>query len=71
MTNKQNIITLEKGKRSGQASIRGLRITVADILGYLASGMSKEAILADFPELTTEDILAALAFAAEKMKEIK
>lgn len=59
-------ITLEAGKRSGQPCIRGLRITVGDILSYLASGMTTEEILADFPMLEREDILAALAYAADK-----
>ena len=62
----RNIITIEPGKRSGQPCIRGLRITVFDVLGYLASGMSYEELLDDFPELTREDILACLAFAAER-----
>jgi uncharacterized protein (DUF433 family) len=64
----QNVITIEAGKRSGQACIRGMRITVADILGYLASGMSFLEILQDFPDLTENDILAALAFAADQEK---
>jgi uncharacterized protein (DUF433 family) len=58
------IITMEPGKRSGKPCIRGLRITVADVLGYLASGMTHEEILRDFPYLTEQDILASLAFAA-------
>ena len=58
------IITVEAGKRSGKPCIRGMRITVYDVLGYLASGMSYEEVLADFPDLTREDILACLAFAA-------
>jgi uncharacterized protein (DUF433 family) len=58
-------ITIEPDKRSGQPCIRGLRITVYDILGYLAAGMSEAEILADFPDLETEDIRAALAFAAD------
>jgi uncharacterized protein (DUF433 family) len=62
------IITFEPGKRSGKPCIRGLRITVYDILDYLASGMSQEEILEDFPELTREDILASLAFAADREK---
>ena len=62
----RNIITIEPGKRSGQPCIRGLRITVSDVLGYLASGMSYEEVLDDFPELTRDDILACLAFAAER-----
>ena len=59
------IITMQPGKRSGKPCIRGLRITVADVLGYLASGMTNEEILGDFPYLTEEDIRAALAFAAD------
>ncbi|HET8637372.1 MAG TPA: DUF433 domain-containing protein [Acidobacteriaceae bacterium] len=58
------IITIEAGKRRGKPSIRGLRITVSDVLDYLASGMSHEQILRDFPYLTEEDIRACLAFAA-------
>jgi uncharacterized protein (DUF433 family) len=59
------IITIEPGKRSGKACIRGLRITVYDVLDYLAGGMSPEEILADFPDLTDTDIRACLAFAAD------
>ncbi len=58
-------ITIEAGKRSGKPCIRGMRITVGDILGYLASGMSMEEILEDFPRLNKDDILAALAYAAD------
>ena len=61
----RKIITVESGKRSGKPCIRGMRITVYDVLGYLASGMSYEEVLTDFPELTMEDILACLAFAAD------
>ena len=61
----RNIITAEPGKRGGKPCIRGLRITVYEVLDYLASGMSYEDILADFPDLTREDILASLAFAAD------
>lgn len=57
-------ITVEPGKRSGQPCIRGMRITVGDVLSYLASGMTIEEIIDDFPKLTKEDILAALAYAA-------
>ena len=57
------IITVEPGKRGGKPCIRGLRITVYDILEYLASGMSDDEILADFPDLTQEDVRACLAFA--------
>ncbi|MXY69524.1 MAG: DUF433 domain-containing protein [Acidobacteriia bacterium] len=59
-------ITLEPDKRSGKPCIRGLRITVHDILEYLASGMTEAEILADLPDLEREDIRAALAFAAER-----
>ena len=58
------IITIEPGKRSGQPCIRGMRITLRDILEYLAGGMTVEEVLADFPELTIDDIRACLAFAA-------
>jgi uncharacterized protein (DUF433 family) len=66
MIDYRDIITIEPGKRSGQPCVRGLRLTVYDVLGYLASGMSREEVLADFPELTEEDILACLAFAADR-----
>jgi uncharacterized protein (DUF433 family) len=59
------IITIDPGKRSGKACIRDLRITVYDVLDYLAAGMSQEEILADFPDLTEIDIRACLAFAAD------
>jgi uncharacterized protein (DUF433 family) len=58
----QNIITIEPGKRGGKPCIRGMRITVYDVLSYLASGMTYEEILNDFPYLTQEDILACLSF---------
>ena len=64
------IITIEAGKRSGKPCIRGMRITVSDVLGYLASGMSEEAILSDFPDLTSDDIHACLAFAADREKRL-
>jgi uncharacterized protein (DUF433 family) len=64
------IITLEPGKRSGKPCIRGMRITVSDVLEYLASGMSVDEILADFPELTHDDIHACLAFAAERERRL-
>jgi len=57
------LITIEPGKRSGQPCIRGLRMTVRDVLEYLAAGLSVEEILADFPDLSAEDIRACLAFA--------
>ena len=60
-----HIITIEADKRGGKPCIRGLRITVYDVLGYLAAGMTHEEILSDFPYLTEEDIRACLSFAAE------
>ena len=65
----QNIITIEPGKRSGKPCIRGMRITVYDVLSYLAAGMTYEEVLADFPYLTKEDILACLSYAAEREKQ--
>jgi uncharacterized protein (DUF433 family) len=62
----RKIITIEQGKRSGKPCIRGLRISVYDVLEYLASGMSADDILKDFPELQKEDILACLSFAADR-----
>ena len=66
----RTIITVEPGKRSGKPCIRGMRITVQDILEYLAGGMSQEEILTDFPELTPEDIRACLAFAADRERKL-
>lgn len=63
-------ITIEPGKRGGKPCIRGLRITAYDVLEYLASGMSAEEIVADFPGLTLDDIRACLAFAAEREKRL-
>jgi uncharacterized protein (DUF433 family) len=64
------IITIEPGKRSGKPCIRGLRITVSDVLDYLASGMTTEQILEDFSELTEEDLRACLAFAADRERRL-
>ena len=61
------LITVEPGKRGGQPCIRGMRITVRDILEYLAGGMSVEEVLRDFPELTVDDIRACLSFAASQL----
>ena len=66
----RKIITIEPGKRSGKPCIRGMRVTVYDVLEYLASGMTQEEILEDFPYLTKEDILACLAFAADREKRL-
>ena len=64
--NYQNIITIEAGKRGGRPTIRGMRIAVADVLGWLAAGMTHEEIISDYPELTEEDIRACLAYAADE-----
>lgn len=66
----QKLITIEPGKRGGKPCIRGLRITVYDVLEYLASGMTQEEILDDFPDLTAEDIRACLAFAADRERKL-
>ena len=62
----RDIITIEPGKRGGKPCIRGMRITVYDVLGWLAAGMTQQEILADYPELTQEDIRACLAYAADR-----
>jgi uncharacterized protein (DUF433 family) len=66
----QRLITIEPGKRGGKPCVRGLRITVTDVLEYLASGMSVEEIVADFPDLTVEDVRACLAFAADRERRL-
>lgn len=63
-------ITIEPGKRGGKPCIRGLRISVADILGWLAEGMTEQEILDDYPELEIEDIRAALTFAAHREQSV-
>ena len=68
--NYQGIITIEPGKRGGKPCIRGMRITVYDVLEYLAAGMTPEEVLDDFPYLTKEDILACLAYAADREKRL-
>lgn len=68
--NYQDIITIEPGKRGGKPCIRGMRITVYEVLEYLASGMSQQEILDDFPYLTEEDIRACLAYAADREKRL-
>jgi uncharacterized protein (DUF433 family) len=67
----QKFITIEPGKRGGKPSIRGLRITVQDVLEYLASGMTEQKILEDFPELTRDDLRAVYAFAADRERRLK
>jgi uncharacterized protein (DUF433 family) len=64
------VITIEPGKRNGKPCIRGMRITVSDVLEYLASGMTEPEILADFPELTQNDLRACLAFAADRERRL-
>jgi uncharacterized protein (DUF433 family) len=65
----QDIITIEPGKRGGKPCIRGMRMTVYDVLAYLASGMTHQEILTDFPYLTEEDILACLSYAADRERQ--
>ncbi len=66
----RNIITIEPGKRGGKPCVRGLRVTVYDVLEYLASGMTEAEILADFPDLTSDDIRACLSFAADRERRL-
>ena len=68
--NYQNIITIEPGKRGGRPCARRMRIAVADVLGWLAAGMSHEQIRSDYPELTEEDIRACLAYAADRERRL-
>jgi len=65
-----DIITIEEGKRGGRPCVRGLRITVADVLGWLAAGLSHEQILADYPELSESDIRGCLAYAADRERRL-
>ena len=65
------LITIEPGTRSGQPCIRGMRITVEDVLEYLAGGMTPDEVLADFPDLTAEDIRACFAFAADRERRLR
>lgn len=66
MVDYHSIITLEPGKRSGKPCVRGLRIAVQDVLDWMASGLSMDEILADYPELTRDDVLACLSYAAQR-----
>ena len=66
----KHIITIESGMRGGRPCIRRMRIAVADVLGWLASGMTHEQILSDYPELTEEDIRACLAYAADRDRRL-
>jgi len=67
----RTIITFDPAVRSGEACIRGLRITVQDVLEYLAGGMTPEQIVADFPDLTLTDVRACLAFAADRERRLR
>ena len=69
-TDYRDRISIEPGKRAGRPCVRGLRITVYEVLDYLASGMSEQEILADFPDLTADDIKACLAFAADRERRL-
>lgn len=64
------IITIDPNKRSGKPCIRGTRMTVTDVLEYLAGGMTPEELIAEFPDLTLEDIRACLAFAADRERKL-
>ena len=66
----QDVITIESGKRGGRPCVRGMRIAVADVLGWLAAGMSEQDILKDYPELTETDIRACLAYAADRERRV-
>lgn len=68
--NYRDIITVEPGKRGGKPCIRGLRITVYEVLEYLASGMTEEQVLSDFSDLTSDDIHACLSFAADRERQL-
>ena len=68
--NYQDYITIEPGKRGGKPCIRSMRITIYDVLDWLASGMSEAEILDDYPELTRDDIRACLAFAADREHQL-
>lgn len=68
--NYQDIITIEPSKRGGRPCIRGMRIAVADVLGWLAAGQSHQQVLDDFPELTESDIRACLAYAADRERRV-
>lgn len=68
--NYQDFITIEPGRLGGRPCIRGMRIAVADVLGWLAAGMTHEEILSDYPELTEDDIRACLAYAADRERRL-
>jgi len=66
----QDVITIEAGKRGGRPTVRGMRIAVADVLGWLAAGMTHDQIIAEYPELTGDDIRACLAYAADRERRL-
>jgi len=68
--NYREVITIEPGKRGGRPCVRGMRIAVADVLGWLAAGMSHQEILAEYPELREDDIRACLAYAADRERRV-
>ena len=68
--NYKDVITIEPGKRGGRPCVRGMRVAVSDVLGWLAAGMSHEQILSDYPELTEADIRACLAYAADRERRL-
>jgi uncharacterized protein (DUF433 family) len=68
--NYQNFISIEPGKRGGRPCVRGMRIAVGDVLGWLAAGMSHQQIVNDYPELTEDDIRACLAYAADRERRL-
>jgi uncharacterized protein (DUF433 family) len=70
MSTYQSIVTIDPGKRGEQPCIRHMRISVSDVLGWLAAGMTHQEILADYPELTEADLRACLAFAADRERRV-
>jgi uncharacterized protein (DUF433 family) len=68
--NYQDVISIEPGKRGGRPCVRGMRIAVGDVLGWLAAGMSHQQIMSDYPELTEDDIRACLAYAADRERRL-
>lgn len=68
--NYQSVITIDPGKRGGRPCIRHMRITVGDVLGWLAAGMSHDQIISEYPELTEDDIRACLAYAADRERRL-
>jgi uncharacterized protein (DUF433 family) len=66
----RKLITIEAGKRGGRPCVRGMRIAVSDVLGWLAAGMSHDEIIEDFPEITEEDIRACLGYAADRERRV-